>query len=88
MNTRILFFLVRGFIYIVTYAGGAPLYDKHYTNNPALWKHDPPSNWAPFTVKMISDIHSFTIIETTKEKLILKQLDAKGNVIDEISVTK
>lgn len=77
-----------GIIYIVTGAGGAPLYDKQYTNNPALWKHDPPDNWAPFTVKMISDIHSFTMIETTKEKLILKQLDAKGNVFDEISVTK
>ena len=77
-----------GIIYIVTGAGGAPLYDKHYTNNPALWKHDPPSNWAPFTVKMISDVHSFTMIETTKEKLNLKQLDAKGNLLDEFSVTK
>jgi predicted phosphodiesterase len=77
-----------GIIYIVTGAGGAPLYDKELTGNPALWKHDPAENWAPFTMKMISDKHSFTLIETREKKLNLKQMDVNGEVLDEITLTK
>lgn len=77
-----------GIIYIVTGAGGAALYDKGLTNNPDLWKHDPPENWVPFTVKMISDQHSFTLIETTRAQLNLKQLDVNGAVLDEITITR
>jgi acid phosphatase type 7 len=78
----------KGIIYIVTGAGGAPLYDRTFTNNPELWKHDPPENWMPFTKKMISDIHSYTIIETTSTKFTVKQIDLNGVLIDEIAITK
>jgi acid phosphatase type 7 len=77
-----------GIIYIVTGAGGAVLYDKELSGTPELWKHDLPTNWVPFTVKMISDKHSFTLIETTGKKLNLRQLDVNGMVLDEITVTK
>ena len=77
-----------GIIYIVTGAGGAPLYDPELTDNPILWKHEPPENWAPYTVKLISNKHSFTLIETAKGTLTLKQLDSKGETLDSISITK
>jgi hypothetical protein len=77
-----------GIIYIVTGAGGAGLYDKALSNNPDLWTHSPNENWVPFTVKMISDRHSFTLIETEEKKLTLRQLDTQGEVIDSITITK
>ncbi len=78
----------KGIIYIVTGAGGAPLYDPSLSGKPELWKHDPEQNWVPFTTKIVSDKHSFTIIETDGKKLSLKQLDENGEVFDEIVVTK
>jgi acid phosphatase type 7 len=78
----------KGIIYIVTGAGGAPLYDVTLSGKPDLWKHDPQANWVPFTTKIVSDIHSFTMIETSGKSLVLKQLDAKGVVFDEIKITK
>lgn len=77
-----------GIIYIVTGAGGAPLYDPSLSGKPELWVQGTEENWAPFTTKMISDIHSFTLIETSGKKLILKQLDAKGTSLDTITITK
>ncbi len=78
----------KGIIYIVSGAGGAALYDKELSNDPDLWTHTPGENWVPFTVKMISDKHSFTFIETDGKKLTLKQLDTQGNEIDAIVITK
>lgn len=77
-----------GIIYIVTGAGGAPLYDSSLSGKPELWKHDPQQNWVPYTTKIVSDKHSFTMVETTGKKLVLKQLDEKGVVFDEITITK
>jgi len=78
----------KGIIYIVTGAGGGQLYDARLSNNPDLWKHDLPKNWVPFTVKLISDIHTFTLVETDGKKLTLKQMDANGNVVDAITISK
>jgi predicted MPP superfamily phosphohydrolase len=77
-----------GIIYVTTGAGGAALYDKEISDKPSLWKKGPPENWAPYTVKLISDRHSFTMIETDGGKLTLKQIDANGNIFDEIKITK
>ena len=78
----------KGIIYIVTGAGGASLYDKELSAKPFMWKHEPQDNWVPFTAKMISDIHSFTMIETNSKTLSLKQIDARSQVIDSITITK
>jgi acid phosphatase type 7 len=78
----------KGIIYIVTGAGGAPLYDPSLSGKPELWTHDPQQNWVPFTTKIVSDKHSFTMIETDGNKLVLKQIDANGEVFDEITITK
>jgi hypothetical protein len=77
-----------GIIYIVTGAGGAPLYDLSLSGKPDLWKHEPQQNWVPFTTKIVSNKHSFTMVETIGKKLVLKQLDEKGVVFDEITITK
>jgi hypothetical protein len=53
-----------------------------------MWKHEPTENWVPFTKKLISDINSFTFIETEGKKLTLKQLDGQGAEIDHIIMTK
>lgn len=78
----------KGIIYIVTGAGGAGLYDKEMSAKPFMWKHEPKENWVPFTVKMISDIHSYTLIETRAKELKLKQINLRNEVIDSIRVTK
>lgn len=77
-----------GIIYIVTGAGGAALYDKEMSAKPFMWKHEPQENWVPFTVKMVSDIHSYTLIETKGKTLQLRQLDSRNQVIDQITITK
>lgn len=78
----------KGIIYIVSGAGGAGLYDSKISNNPELWKHEPPDNWVPFTAKLVSDIHSFTLIETSGKHLTLRQMNAEGVAFDEIHLTK
>ncbi len=78
----------KGIIYIVTGSGGAGLYDPSFTNKPELWKHDPPENWVPFTAKFVSNIHSFTMIETDGKRLVLKQVDKNGVAFDQIAITK
>lgn len=77
-----------GIIHIITGAGGGALYGPELTNNPDLWKKGTSENWAPFTSKLVSDRHSFTLIETNGKELTLKQIDAEGNIIDEIRITK
>lgn len=78
----------KGIIYIVTGAGGGGLYDPKLSQKPELWVHDVPGNWAPFTKKLISDRHSFTLIDTNKKVLTLKQIDLTGKVIDQITITQ
>ncbi len=77
-----------GIIYIVTGGGGAALYDTDLSNKPELWKREAKENWVPFTVKLVSDIHSFTMIDTEGKKLTLRQINLKGETIDEIHMTK
>lgn len=77
-----------GILYIVSGCGGAALYDAAISNKPEMWKHEPADNWVPFTVKLISDIHSFTLVETNGKSLTLKQIDLNGGTLDEIRMTK
>jgi hypothetical protein len=37
---------------------------------------------------MVSDVHSFTMIETKGKTLQLRQVDARNQVIDQIAITK
>lgn len=78
----------KGIIYITSGAGGAGLYDAPISNKPEMWKHEPADNWVPFTVKLISDVHSFTLVETNGKTLTLKQIKSTGETLDEIKMTK
>jgi len=77
-----------GIIYFVTGAGGAALYETEISDQPELWKQGLPGNWVPYTARLVSDRHSFTMIETEGKKLMLQQIDADGKVFDEITMTK
>lgn len=77
-----------GIIYIVTGAGGGGIYDPDLNQKPETWVHNIPGNWVPFTKKLISDRHSFTLIETRQKVLTLKQIDLTGKIIDQITVTQ
>ncbi|HEV7333624.1 MAG TPA: metallophosphoesterase family protein [Flavisolibacter sp.] len=78
----------KGILYIVTGAAGAGLYDTAFSNKPEKWVHAPEANWVPFTAKFISHVHSFSLVETSGNKLTFKQLDLEGKLIDEITITK
>jgi hypothetical protein len=78
----------KGIVYVVTGAGGAPLYDTSLSGKPDLWKHDPQTNWVPFTKKIVSDTHSFTMIEVVNDELTLIQYTSKGEELDRIRITK
>ncbi|MFN2440266.1 MAG: metallophosphoesterase [Chitinophagaceae bacterium] len=77
-----------GVVYMVTGAGGAGLYDTAFSNKPRLWKHEPEANWVPFTVKLISHIHSYSLIETSTDQLTFQQFDVEGKLLDEIRIKK
>lgn len=80
--------VAKGIVYVISGGGGAGLYDPEITEKPDLWKHRPKENWVNFMSKVISDVHTFTLIETNGKTLILKQFDDKAEVIDEIKVTR
>ncbi len=80
--------VANGIIHIITGAGGGALYDPHLTDNPELWQKETPESLEPYTARLVSDRHSFTLIETNGKELRLKQIDAEGNVFDEIRITK
>ncbi len=69
-----------GVIYIVTGAGGKDLYGVEQNNNP--------DSWQKFTNKFISNTHSFTEVLVNGNILQLKQIDANGNTIDNINLSK
>lgn len=80
--------VANGIIYIITGAGGGALYDPELTDNQDLWQKGTPENWAPYTVRLISNTHSFTLIETNGKELFLRQIDAEGKTLDEIRISK
>jgi hypothetical protein len=69
-----------GVIYVVTGAGGQELY------NPEQEKYK--DSWQPFTNKFISTVNSFTVATLNGNTLVVKQLDAKGTVLDEFKIIK
>lgn len=70
----------KGILHIVTGAGGAELYDP--------WQTDVRASWQPWTRALISDKHSFTVLEVDGRTLKLRQVDAEGHELDAITLTK
>ncbi|HEY9775754.1 MAG TPA: metallophosphoesterase [Planktothrix sp.] len=73
MNTR-----PDGVIYIVTGGGGAKLQATDLA----------PAGWAPFTHKLISDRHSFSVVDVEPNKVTLRQISEDGDELDRFVVTK
>jgi 3',5'-cyclic AMP phosphodiesterase CpdA len=69
-----------GIIYIVTGAGGAPLYTEHQDEHPETWK--------TFTAKYNSVVHSLTILDIDGRTAKLRQIDKDGAEIDTFRLTK
>jgi len=70
----------KGVIYITTGAGGQGLY------NPEQQKDT--DSWQKFTVKFVSTVHSFTIMDVEGNTLILRQVNIDGKGVDTIKITK
>ena len=67
-----------GVIYLITGAGGAPLYDPDQTTRPASWR--------PFTRKFVADVHSFTVVDVTPRSVEVRQVDVDGVEVDRFAI--
>jgi acid phosphatase type 7 len=67
-------------LYIISGAGGAPLYDADQTGDSASWQ--------PYTVRFIANVHSFTAVNVVGPRLVLRQIAEDGRELDRITVTK
>jgi 3',5'-cyclic AMP phosphodiesterase CpdA len=69
-----------GIIHIVTGAGGAHRYDRSQGTDRASWQ--------PWTRAFVSDRHSFTEVDVNGRTLRLRELDAEGQTLDAVTLTK
>jgi hypothetical protein len=76
-----------GIIHITTGAGGHTLYDPGYTDAPEKWLHADDNNVA-YAVKVVTDLHSFSLIELDANELTLRQVDETGVERDRFRMTK
>jgi acid phosphatase type 7 len=70
----------KGVIYIVTGAAGATLYDRSQNTAPGSWK--------PFTARFVSGVHSFTMMESRGDRILLRQIDDQGKEVDRIAIDR
>ena len=70
----------KGVIYILSGAGGAKLYNTD--------QHDRPGTWLDFTDRFVSNVHSFTQVDATADRLTLRQISARGEEVDRIVITR
>ncbi len=66
-----------GPLYLVTGAGGAKLHPEGVPATPE-----------PYTYKIISDRHSFTLVDMDATMLTLRQISEDGAELDRFSITK
>lgn len=77
----------KGIVYVVTGGGGASLSDKGFTNHPELWiRHQPGA--PDFIQTLISDRHSFSVIDASPTTFQLRQVDEAGNTLDQFRITR
>jgi len=69
----------KGTIYIVTGAGGAPLYDQRLASQPERWK--------PFTAIYKSGF-SFSSLDVNGRRAFFRQIDGDGKEIDRFTLEK
>jgi predicted MPP superfamily phosphohydrolase len=72
--------LPKGIIYIVSGAGGAPLYGPISDKDPSIKR--------TFTDKFIAETHSFTVCDVHDLKLTVNQVSEDGKVVDTFIIDK
>jgi predicted phosphodiesterase len=77
-----------GIIHIVSGGGGAQLHAGDLRKNADYFKKSLPGNWAPYTVKFVSDRNSFAVIDLAPERLLLRAIDTNGAEFDRMVITK
>lgn len=70
----------KGVIYLITGAGGQDLYNPEQNNDR--------DSWQPFTDKLVSIVHSFTVLDIDGPNLTVKQLTKDGQEVDRFTITK
>jgi hypothetical protein len=70
----------KGVIYVITGAGGQELYNPEQENDPDTWQK--------FTNKFISTVHSLTSAAINGNKLVIRQVDINGKLLDKFVVEK
>ena len=69
-----------GIIYLVTGAGGAPLYTEKNDAKPELWKE--------FTAAYVSGVHSLSVLDIKGPSATIRQIDLNGVELDRFTLTK
>ncbi len=69
-----------GVIWIVTGAGGAGLYNKEQEGDR--------SSWQEFTARFHAAVHSFTLVEQSPKRLVLRQVSEDGKELDRFTITR
>jgi len=77
-----------GIIYVVAGGGGASLYGPGLDKTAAKLKKEHGDNYADYTAKMMTERHSFVILDATPDALKLRAIDLNGKPFDEIVLTK
>ena len=69
-----------GVIYITTGVGGASLQNPEQTGRPETWQ--------PFCAQFIGDQFSFTLLDITDTRLIMRQISETGKELDRIIIDR
>jgi acid phosphatase type 7 len=77
-----------GVIHIVAGGGGANLYGPGLEKTKETLQKQFGANYADFTAKMVTDQHSFTVLECAPSLLELRALSTSGEELDRIVITK
>jgi hypothetical protein len=78
----------KGIIHVVAGGGGASLYGPGLEKTAVTLKKEHGDNYADYTARMVTDRHSFVVIDADADKLSLRALDAAGSIIDRVTVTR
>ena len=77
-----------GVIHVVAGGGGATLYGPGLEKTAPALKKEHGDNYADFTARLIADRHSFAVVDLTPDRLTLRGVDASGETIDRVVLTR
>jgi acid phosphatase type 7 len=77
-----------GIIHIVSGGGGAKLYSVNLEKTIESLRKDHPGNYVPLTAKYYADKNSFTVMDATPTEIQLRQINAEGEEVDRVRITK